>query len=157
MSATLVAEIWRRPAVGYLPPVVTSPVIPVLDSFGFQPRLHKQCVLGGGTVIGGPIYLLAFQRLGLTPSHVLSAGVIPGPVNQDWRKLWKHKIYTRSIESRERFRKVGSFLDGYGRSGYFQQTALSHRFAARPTARSASGGFTELIRISTPMAASYLI
>jgi Polysaccharide pyruvyl transferase len=82
--------------------------LPVLDHFSLQPQLNAPCVLGGGTVIGGPIYLRAIQRLRLRPARVFCAGVIPGAIDSEWAKVLSGaSVYTRSEESRERLAPLG--------------------------------------------------
>ncbi len=88
--------------------IAGRPVVPVLDTFSFQKRLPTDCVLGGGTVIGGTLYLRAFKRLRSRPSRVFCAGVIPGPIGEDWKYVLEAcNIYTRSQRSRDRIRELG--------------------------------------------------
>ncbi len=81
---------------------------PILDAVKLPWKLRGQVVLGGGTIIGGQIYLKTFEKLRRRPSIVFCAGVIPGALSKQWIDLLKNtKIYTRSIESKDRLLSYG--------------------------------------------------
>ena len=82
--------------------------LPVLDTAALQPALSRSCVLGGGTVIGGPIYLDAIRRLNLSVESVFCAGVVDGDLDPSWvRVLADAAVFTRSAESRARLQALG--------------------------------------------------
>jgi polysaccharide pyruvyl transferase WcaK-like protein len=97
----LILDIYRK--------TTQKKVLPVLDQFRLQRKLNSAATLGGGTLIGGEIYLRAFKSLNLIPRQVFCAGVIPGKIDSGWVDLLSEKVatYTRSEESKYKLEKAG--------------------------------------------------
>lgn len=95
--------------------------IPVLDIFFFQKKIKaNDLVLGGGTIINGPIYLKSIQRFNVRPKLTFCSGVIPGEITNEWvASLRATNVYTRSKESTEMCIKSGVSAKSYVDPGIY--------------------------------------
>lgn len=77
-------------------------VIPILDVLFFYKNFTHDLVLGGGTIIGGDIYLSAMKAFARKPKKVFCSGVIPGIIDSEWKNFLNESlVYTRSEKSKQ--------------------------------------------------------
>ncbi|BDF95564.1 polysaccharide pyruvyl transferase family protein [Pseudoalteromonas sp. KAN5] len=131
-----------------------SEYIPVLDIFSFQKKIKvNDLVLGGGTIINGPIYLKSINKFKVKPKLTFCSGVIPGEMSSEWVTcLEATNVYTRSKESAEMCVKSGvsakSYVDPgvytsilYPQSNFSQKYSIKESYLLCPHGKHSSMNF----------------